>query len=373
MHTHLLTPLAPLVLRIGKPFGETGGGESHPFPLPSTVAGAMRTAHADALELDFNTSISRILGWHCHGALPASLSNTGVHPLFPRPADARYISTTGFIVRRLEPIVTGGNEGCDLPDGLTPVHLTEPDKAKPANGPNWWNEETMRLWLMGKAPDPGKIGPPNLPIETRTHVALNPSTLAASDGQLFQSAGPDFEAHRLPSNQFLNRRGWSHLRYALLVRFSECVAQSLMRLGGEARLVDITSSDAWPILPPVLATKLQASKCIRIILATPALFTNGWKPGWLGPNLTGSPPGMPGLTLCLKAVAIERWQPISGWDLKANKPKAVRRLVPSGSVYWFEVIEAQDGWAEELWLKPISDNVQERQDGFGLALPGIWK
>jgi hypothetical protein len=46
MHTHLLTPHAPLVLRVGKPFGETGGGDSHPFPLPSTVAGALRTAHA---------------------------------------------------------------------------------------------------------------------------------------------------------------------------------------------------------------------------------------------------------------------------------------------------------------------------------------
>jgi CRISPR-associated protein Cmr3 len=55
-------------------------------------------------------------------------------------------------------------------------------------------------------------------------------------------------------------------------------------------------------------------------------------------------------------------------------PKAVRYAVPSGSVYFFEVVgaPATAAHAEGLWLQSIAPNVQDQRDGFGLAIPGIW-
>jgi CRISPR-associated protein Cmr3 len=47
-------------------------------------------------------------------------------------------------------------------------------------------------------------------------------------------------------------------------------------------------------------------------------------------------------------------------------------MVPAGAVYWFEVIAGQEH-LPELWLQPISDDKQDRKDGYGLTLPGIWK
>jgi CRISPR-associated protein Cmr3 len=70
---------------------------------------------------------------------------------------------------------------------------------------------------------------------------------------------------------------------------------------------------------------------------------------------------------------VERWQAVSGWDMVARKPKAIRRVTPAGSVYWFEIVKATEDWAKKLWLTPISDSEQDRRDGFGLVLPGIWK
>jgi CRISPR-associated protein Cmr3 len=362
------------VLRIGKPFGETGGGESFTFPLPSTVAGALRTAHADALGMDFrsNSDIEQIVSWNCHGALPAEISKDGVAALFPRPTDTRYGSTSPVSLQTLAPLELGEGEGCDLPDGLLPVFLQDDDKSKPADGPNWWTQKAMLEWLTGSTPNLEELGPVPLPVDTRTHVALDPSTLAAYEGQLFQSAGPDFEAQQIKPHREIAGRGWLARRHALLVRFSEALAPSLLRLGGEGRLANVSPCDAWPEISDGLKSALEASQRIRLILATPALFDGGWKPGWINSDWKGSPPQCPGLVLRLRAAAVERWQPISGWDMKERKPKAIRRLAPAGSVYWFEIIEAPNDWIDALWLSPISDTEQDRRDGFGLSAPGVW-
>ena len=113
-----------------------------------------------------------------------------------------------------------------------------------------------------------------------------------------------------------------------------------------------------------------------MILASPAIFAQGWKPGWLDHDLTGQPPGSPDNTkVRLVAACVGRWQAISGWSLEKGTagPKAVRRAVPARSVYCFEILEGDiAAIAEKLWLHPVSDNEQDRRDGFGLALWGKW-
>ncbi|MBI5136857.1 MAG: type III-B CRISPR module-associated protein Cmr3 [Nitrospirae bacterium] len=372
MHTHLLMPLAPLVLRTGKPFGETGGDDTFLFPLPSTVAGSLRAAHADSTLQDFRENRGQILSWASHGALPAEIVGDSIHPLFPRPADAVYLSSDGeTFLKRLSPADHGGNEGCDL-DGLTPVFLDKDAPSKPKDGPAWWTEDAMERWLSGETPDLAALGPMAPPIDLRSHVALEPSTLSASTGKLFQSAGPDFESRRNKPVSDLTQRGWTKGRYGLLARFANPVEPTLLRLGGEGRLAHVSQRDAWPQLPDSLRDALNTATHIRMLMATPALFTKGWRPGWLGDDLTGTVPGTSGLVLRLKAAAVDRWRAISGWDMVARKPKAVRRMVPAGAVYWFEVVKPAANWADDLWLAPISDAEHDRKDGFGLVLPGIW-
>ena len=380
MHTLLLNPLSPLVLRTGKPFGDTGGDDSFPFPLPSTLAGALRTAHADTLGLHFKQEEQpRILAWQSQGALPAKFVGDLVEALFPKPQDANYAQPDEtLILQRLSPIGVTDGEYCDLPDGLKPVFLEANDKAKPAAGPVWWTQEVMTDWLLGNQPDQfdiAKLGPNALPIELRNHVALKPETLSAKTGQLFQSSGPDFGNRRSnkPGHDLKNR-GWETERYGLLARFSEPIGEGVLRLGGEGRLTAVSHiENAWPELRDIVDSALKNAKRIRLILATPALFDGGWKPGWIGQGNEGSPPGVEGLKLRLCAAAIDRWQAISGWDLLHRKPKAVRRMVPAGSVYWFEVVGVlPDDWASSLWLSALSDQAQDRRDGFGLALPGLW-
>ena len=87
----------------------------------------------------------------------------------------------------------------------------------------------------------------------------------------------------------------------------------------------------------------------------------------------GEMPGISGLKVQLKAAAIDRWVGTSGWDLKVKAPRAAKKAVAAGAVYWFEIIDdAPKDWAPKLWLQSICDGEQNRRDGWGLALIGLW-
>ena len=103
------------------------------------------------------------------------------------------------------------------------------------------------------------------------------------------------------------------------------------------------------------------------MLLTPALFGQGYLPAWI---LTRA-----GVQAEVSAAAVPRYQTVSGWDYKAGKPKANRRLAPAGSVYYLKLQGDDDAihaFADTVWMQTVSDDEQARRDGFGLAVLGTW-
>jgi CRISPR-associated protein Cmr3 len=165
-------------------------------------------------------------------------------------------------------------------------------------------------------------------------------------------------------------------------------------MGGENRLVHMRSEEEmeaspWKCPEPLKNVFLQNDPTkIRMVLATPAIFADGWRPGWLDESTLQGRPFAEFRMLKLVGVAIPRWQPVSGWALAAHPgespgrrvipqdkpgPKALRRMAPRGSVYFFEKV---DGTCAEIahngWLRSVSDHPPDRRDGFGLAVWGVW-
>jgi CRISPR-associated protein Cmr3 len=64
---------------------------------------------------------------------------------------------------------------------------------------------------------------------------------------------------------------------------------------------------------------------------------------------------------------------VSGWSYKTGGPKAIRRMVPAGGVYFFKSDSNDNRSLADHWLRPVSDDVKDRRDGFGLALWGTWR
>jgi CRISPR-associated protein Cmr3 len=154
-----------------------------------------------------------------------------------------------------------------------------------------------------------------------------------------------------------------------------CRSPELWPLGGERRLAEWRGEkDAPKWSPPEKPNDAR----LRMVLAAPAIFSKGWLPGWIDENSReGVIPGS-SIKVRLVSAVLDRWKPVSGWNYEKGKhgPKPLRRVVPAGSVYFFEIVdnpgnERSFDW-ETLWLRSVCDDEQDRKDGFGSALWGIW-
>jgi CRISPR-associated protein Cmr3 len=397
MHDYLITPKAPLLFRDGKPFGaDDNSADTLLFPQPSTIAGVMRTAWAEANHKKYDEAddIESIKKKRMLGPLLASISSSDQVPdvLFPTPADSLCLNKNGeSIIYRLVPNILGDNEGTDLPAKLTPVFPLEDDadklKGKPAkDSPKFWSSQSMQAWLLDDSSDQlpaNEQGVQNLPIETRTHVSIEPKTQTAREGHLFQTAGLDFSEQRsvsaVTANDNVKSWGWEEHEFALACQFQETFDASYRTIGGESRLGRIQQkTKLFPTCPPELGQTINQTKAFRLILATPAIFTKGYIPEFIDENtLQGQCNGM---TLKLHAVAIPRWQAGTSWNMAAKEEKhnskkgtgmcSLKRLAPAGSVYWFELLEPDYMQVDSFWLSSISD--ERANDGYGLTTIGVW-
>jgi CRISPR-associated protein Cmr3 len=147
------------------------------------------------------------------------------------------------------------------------------------------------------------------------------------------------------------------------------------RLGGEGRFVRFEAIDKLPLLgqPQTRA----AIKRVRFVLVTPAIFPQGgWRPCWMSEMkdangdvaLKGTVPGTQ-VQVRLRAAAIGRAQSYSGWqrDGGGGGPGRPWRVVPSGSVYWFDI---EGGSADALWLHSLCQDNWLR-DGWGYGVLGL--
>ena len=375
MKTYQIEPMAPLVFRSGRPFGESSRDGAN-FPWPSSVAGMMRTVAMDAKGWPASglteSRQKELMGMEAVGPLLARREAGKIMPMFPKPTDALYLlpeKETKPVVCRLAPGEYPAGCGSDLPPGLAPVMLEEnAPKSKPQKGADYWTLDQLLAWRRNEEVKFCSLSVAKPEVDTRTNVAIDPNTFAAANGKLFQIEGLDF------GNLRRKQGGFENTDWLLLAQFSVALPEQAVTLGGERRLSWLAPAATDPlVMPDGYASQLANSSGIALTLATPALFNQGWKPDWLNEQLQGDFPGIPGLRLRLKAVAIERWQGISGWDLKKWQPKLARKAVAAGATYWFEIISTPPlGWEQKLWLASISDAEQDRRDGFGMVIAGLW-
>ncbi|MFW5443053.1 MAG: type III-B CRISPR module-associated Cmr3 family protein [Methylococcaceae bacterium] len=388
MINYHITPRAPLIFRDGKPFGtEDNIADTLLFPLPSTLAGALRTAWADSEKLDYNNDddIAKIKKKAVCGPILTCTQNNITELMFPAPADSVCLNDgyAASTIYRLKPADIASNEieGTDLPGGLLPVFLENNIKGKPAKDtPKFWKFNKMRDWLLNDdivALDADEQGIQNLPIEVRTHVSIDPQSHTAKAGYLFQTAGLDFSCQRKTSlsNSNCKSWGWKDAEYGIACSFQENIPDTFRTIGGESRLGYIRKEETLiPECPIELTKALANARYFRLILITPAIFKKGYIPGWLDESFQGT---FRNMKLTLKAVSISRWQAGTSWDMASVGSKdgkgmrGLKRLAPAGTVYWFEK-EPGSFNAEGFWLTSISDDHVHDQDGYGLTLPAVW-
>ncbi|WP_028545247.1 type III-B CRISPR module-associated protein Cmr3 [Paenibacillus taiwanensis] len=239
--------------------------------------------------------------------------------------------------------------------------------------------------------------------ELRTHTAIDEQTYGAKDEHLFGT-----EMLVLPEGlSLLAECDLSNVRQ----EWPEGSLATIHSMGGKKRLVHIQeslSTQVWNC-PADLSEKmaemsadrqcdrteqlgngegdpgalrLERDGCyVRMVLATPAYFAKGWLPRWVNTEtlLTERAGWLENVSMKLVWACLSDWQPVSGWSYTENKSKALRRMVPAGSVYFFQVMEGEPSdLLKRGWLRSVSDanrrkGAFDKEDGFGLAMWGLWR
>jgi CRISPR-associated protein Cmr3 len=367
-----ITPRDPLIFRDGKPFKADAGAraKSLPFPFPSTLIGAVRTlAGTDPKTGKFDTTqIEKLLKKKIRGPLLVELDDEEKNYLFPAPADALLLKNGAEEKARLlqlSPKKVNDNEATDL-EGLNIIIPTETAKEKPHHkAPHYWKKDVFFNWL--KKPqnvdvELKEVGHDGPVAESRMHVQIEASTGTALDGALFQTSGLEFTQLHKKEEDIYPALSKSK-RLGLIIETDADLREELGFLGGERRVAQWQKSSLeLPECPPEVKEEIGQEGTCRLILLTPAYFKKGYIPTWLKNEYD----------IEIIAAAVPRYQVVSGWDYAIHKPKPIRRLVPAGSVYFLKIGKNIEGFIDAVWMQNISDEEQNRLDGFGLAALGTW-
>jgi CRISPR-associated protein Cmr3 len=370
-----LVPRDGLACRDGRGWAPVGAGRAHAldWPWPSTILGALRTAWGRAVEAregrrfgpdhwrerTRDVRLGRLL------VLRSRNGEVGWRRVWPRPLDATAFEGGAEIVR-LDPVPpalpTLGRDDDPAREALWRPALDDP--RKPAALEVWWPDEAFRAWLRGATVSTRELslGAPKRRLQI--HVGIKADTLTAEEGRLFSE----------DVLETVDRSG----RWAIGAELeaSDPPLRGLLTLGADKRLAAIEPLGVELFAPPeeLLAAFRSGSPGLRLLVVTPACFAGGWLVDGFRPEdavYRGSLPGIEG-EVVLRAAFVGRPLAVSGWDLVTGKPKRTDRMVPPGSVFFFEradgrPFDADD--ARELWLTAIGGRTQE---GFGRIVPGIW-
>jgi len=392
VRAYLIESLAPLVFRSGKPFASIVSAQDAMFPLPSATAGLTRAitieqnigVYASYDNKLQNEDYQKLLSIKSQGPFLVRFNPEKVDEytiLVPKPANALYFEnkeTKEVQLVRLAPKALEDGCGSDLPEGLLPVQMQASFKGKPHSGVAYWTLEHFMAWQKGDSLSFKEIendGLKSLPVDLRTHVKIDEKTLSSEDGKLFQTASLDLN-HQTAVNKKIGLN-WEQQRYGFVIFTAEVLKQDLVTLGGERRLSYFKPLGSPPLLHKVpldLLAQINQAKGFSLSLLTPTIFAKGYLPNWIDlQTMEGELPDSK-VRVKLESVAIDRWLPVSGWDSIVWKPKATRKAVGAGAVYWFRLInEMDEKTLQQLWGQTLADHQQDQNDGFGVAIISPWK
>lgn len=405
MRTLRIKPLDPIMIRDGRPFDETPGVRAYSLGnVPSSViAGTIRTLLAkissesshnlDVFNEEEIAKLARII-------VRGPLYEWRGRLFFPMPRDVEIYRTAGdnYKVSYRRPCKVPESQGYlgTGSDGryeeMWPAALSTEVEGKTASDlPAYISEELMVRWLCDslqedewakalnhwkKNQEPVHFIAP-FARDERTHVAIDSGRGVAKDKALFSTESLVFpeEMSMLAAIEFkgTGEKIWSE-------HFS-----AIHSLGGKRRLAHFSAvqNDGMWECPDEVLSSVDGAHYIRMVLATPAYFSKGWLPKWLDGELKTTEDFSENVQLQLLWACVPRWEPVSGWSYSVHerngkREKAVRRMAPAGSVYFFKVIKGNpQDLVNQKWLASVSDANRRKgafddEDGFGLALWGKW-
>lgn len=372
-HEHrFIEALDVLFLRGNKLFGDPGSfGESLVPPWPSVVAGALRSrmlvdAGIDLADFASGNSVHPELGSpDAPGPFTVTAfqlarrrDNGTLEVFFTPPADL-VLSTNEDghpCVSSIKSVAIDKRLMTSSPLSQLPV-LGMPKRCKPMKG-YWLTESGWKHYINGGTP-PARDwcrSDELWSLDHRVGVGLDTATRHVVKGRLFsmQAVAMKYGVGFLAS-----------------VSGALPPASGMLRLGGDGRAAAIHSVSY--VTPEPDYDAISKSRRCRLVLATPGIFSEGWKLPGTQKDGYFSMDGIRGHIVC---AAVPRAETVSGWDMAQRKPKPAQKTVLPGTVYWMDDLEAEPNALRNLaehglWDRHCQDEAR-RAEGFNRVWLAKW-
>jgi CRISPR-associated protein Cmr3 len=355
--------------------------------MPQTVAGAIWTALLQQQGCDFQALAQRVsqgctfrdafqelceAGWiadvRVRGPWLVEVrgNEEGVGPLVPVPAilhqgkESKGGDTASL--HRLKPLpsgkLPGWNESLkETEKGLRPLWLQHPAVTEAT--PGYLTDTGLRSFLEGQVPGKEELRKPDqlFGFDHRTGIEIAADPLTAKEGGIY---GASFLALRPGYVEPEARAPASASSSIALFTEVELPASAppaeesfggitTLALGGEGRRAEVRLFPRfdWPERQPRIGKQKPL-----LLLTTPGLFEQRWKPKCLDGYLT--------------AAAVRGMAAVSGWDLARGGPKPNRFAVAAGSVYFLE--SSPPNLPDSLCDRP-----EDKAQGWGCYVKGVWR
>ncbi len=324
-------------------FGVTSGdfGQIRMLPSPSLFAGAFRSA-LSAYTPQALTAIEKGEKPQDAGLAKAlgSLSEPGdfritmtalavraagkINVFFQLPADLVVFGDDGNLeVASIKPVSPPENIGFNLPLPLLPI-LKAPRKKQV--GGFWLNEAGYAAYISGEECTPAHLVADSKlwKKEIRVGVTLDGTTRSAAEGRLYSAEAVSFADNVGFITGILGVQ-------AVLPDSGE------LRLGGDARAAHFEKVNLQ--MPVYQAENLNKEKSFKLVTSSPCIFEKGWLPDFVERDTKGFHFRQKDFSARLVCAAINGHDVVSGWNMVKGQPKEAVRVVPAGSVYWFDSFE----------------------------------
>jgi CRISPR-associated protein Cmr3 len=336
--------------RESRPHDAVGASElASLFPPPvRTLAGALRTYIGEQLNIDWQTLTASLPGFDFKTALGGhddlgqlQLNGPWIvyrgQRLYPAPL---YLMHQADDIQRLR---VGKVVRCDLGNVRLP-ELAPGLKGYKTLEQRWLTASGLAKCLNGKTPAQDEIISPAQLFnhETRLGIARDNPSRRVQDGKLYQTRHlriKDDVHIELDVNRF---------DAALAELFRERTPKTLLRLGGEGRMANLTAQLQREPLPMADAqAQAKATEALLIHFITAADFNGrmfpkhfeeidrGGQTVWQGE--------INGIALTVEAAVNGKVHREGGWDMRNHRPRPVKSYIPAGSA-WFCRLDQPSDW-----------------------------
>ncbi|MGQ0794196.1 MAG: type III-B CRISPR module-associated protein Cmr3 [Deltaproteobacteria bacterium] len=360
-----IEPMDVMLFRDGKPFSaeEDVIATSMFPPYPSTFYGALRAEILSRKNFQFQ-SLSQIKNnkqdyLNQINSLTQGLSIVGPfvadekhYEYFPIPKDVMKIKSGNEKDKYIQLKPSGSLQFRSDSEGLSPLWVKTNYDEHIEDGKGFIRESDLKRYLRGEV-DNWKILKSEEVFQREERVGIGKSgTTKTTEEGLFYIA----EFVRLNAG----------FGFTLDVEGDATLPdKGFLRLGGESRAASYKKIGDRKWDDKGIKDAIRKARKFKLYLLTPAIFNKGWAADWMQ---TGEKDG---LKFKLISACVGKPAPVGGFDIVENRPKPMKKAVPAGSVYFFELVEGEiDDLFEAFQFKSISD--EKQKEGFGITLVGGW-